>query len=189
MGPACNVWVSVRKLLCCSLTARRVFWFLCCVVDVDVGVDRRQAYVGSSGQSQVGVAPIRDIVKRLTDASQRRVRVIIIGPCKLSPQAKVEIQQEAHKKNIVEYFMEAELLFDITEHTLVPKHEVLTPAEKQALLSKYRLSGLMLPQIKVTDPVARFFGMQAGQVARITRKTKGNATCVTYRIVIAPKML
>jgi DNA-directed RNA polymerase subunit H (RpoH/RPB5) len=47
----------------------------------------------------------------------------------------------------------------------------------------------MLPQIKISDPVARFLGMQAGQVARITRTTRGNATCVTYRIVVAPEIL
>ena len=128
-------------------------------------------------------------MKQLVGTGERRIRVIIIGPCKPSPQAKVEIQHEARRKNIVEYFQEAELLFDITEHSLVPKHEVLTPEQKQALLNKYRLSGLMLPQIKSSDPVARFLGMQAGQVAKITRKTKGSSTCVTYRIVIAPKML
>ena len=47
----------------------------------------------------------------------------------------------------------------------------------------------MLPQIKISDPVARFLGMLAGQIAKITRKTKGKATCVTYRIVVAPKIL
>lgn len=99
------------------------------------------------------------------------------------------IQQEAHRGNIIEYFMEAELMFDITEHSLVPKHEILTKEEKAALFSKYRLNGLMLPQIKSSDPVARFLGMQAGQVAKITRKTKGDGTCITYRIVIAPKIL
>lgn len=85
--------------------------------------------------------------------------------------------------------MESELLFDITEHSLVPLHEVLTPEKKKALLSKYRLNDLMLPQIQNSDPVARFLGMQSGQVTKITRKTKGNATCVTYRVVVAPKII
>lgn len=92
--------------------------------------------MGSSGQSQVGVSPIRSIVEHLLSLS-KKARIIIIGPCKLSPQAKVVIQQEAHKGNVIEYFMESELLFDITEHSLVPKHEILSPPEKKALLDKY----------------------------------------------------
>ena len=136
----------------------------------------------------MGVAPIREIVKGLSDGGNTQIHAIIIGSCKLSPQAKVEIQHEARKGNIIEYFMDEELLFDITEHSLVPKHEVLSDEAKAALLAKYRISGLMLPQIKDSDPVARFLGMRAGQVAKITRKSKGS-TCVTYRIVIAPKML
>ncbi len=147
-----------------------------------------QAFVSGGGQSQVGVAPIRNVITDLL-GGPHKARIIVVGPCKLSPQAKEVVEQFAQKGTIVEYFMEDELLFDITEHSLVPKHEVLTSAEKKALLSKYRLNNLMLPQIQKSDPVARFLGMQSGQVARITRKTKGNATCVTYRIVVAPKLL
>ena len=102
-----------------------------------------KAYVSSSGQSQVGVGPIRTVVEYLHSLAEEsrgnnnnNSRVIIIGPCKLSPQAKNVIQQEARRGNVVEYFMEAELLFDITKHSLVPKHEILTPEQKKALLDK-----------------------------------------------------
>ena len=36
----------------------------------------------------------------------------------------------------LEEFSEADLLVNITHHTLVPKHEVLTPEEKKLLLQK-----------------------------------------------------
>ena len=95
-----------------------------------------QAFVGGTGQSQVGVGPIRSVVLQLVAMSDRKARIIIIGTCKLSPQAKVVILQEAPAGTVVEYFMEAELLFDITQHALVPLHEILTSAEKKALLDK-----------------------------------------------------
>lgn len=36
----------------------------------------------------------------------------------------------------LEEFSESDLLVNITHHTLVPKHEVLTPEEKKLLLQK-----------------------------------------------------
>ncbi len=39
-------------------------------------------------------------------------------------------------KYILEYFLESELLINITEHELVPEHVVLTPDEKQELLAR-----------------------------------------------------
>ena len=36
----------------------------------------------------------------------------------------------------LEEFSEADLLVNITHHTLVPKHEVLAPEDKRALLEK-----------------------------------------------------
>jgi DNA-directed RNA polymerase I, II, and III subunit RPABC1 len=39
-------------------------------------------------------------------------------------------------KYILEQFLESELLINITEHELVPEHVVMTPEEKQELLSR-----------------------------------------------------
>ena len=36
----------------------------------------------------------------------------------------------------LEEFSEADLLVNITHHTLVPRHDVLTPEEKRLLLQK-----------------------------------------------------
>lgn len=39
----------------------------------------------------------------------------------------------------IQIFFQQELLVNITEHELVPKHQVLTDSERSELLKKYRV--------------------------------------------------
>ena len=64
----------------------------------------------------------------------------------------------------IELFDLKEVLVNITEHTLVPKHQVLSEAEKKNVLEKYKMKEGQLPKIQVNDPVARFYGLSRGQV-------------------------
>lgn len=41
---------------------------------------------------------------------------------------------------------------------------VLTPEEKQDILSRYKLKENQLMRIQASDPVARYFGLKRGQV-------------------------
>ena len=83
----------------------------------------------------------------------------------------------------VEGFIEDELVVDITEHELVPDHQLMTPEEKTYLLKQYGLEERQLPRIQKHDPIARYFGAQKGQVFRIVRKSETAGKYVTYRIV------
>lgn len=73
---------------------------------------------------------------------------------------------------------------DITQHFLVPKHEILSEEEKQELLKKYNIKLEDLPKIKITDPAIKHLNPKPGDIVRIIRKSPTAGTSVYYRVVI-----
>ncbi|KAJ3190363.1 DNA-directed RNA polymerases II 24 kDa polypeptide (RNA polymerase II subunit 5) [Gaertneriomyces sp. JEL0708] len=126
----------------------------------------------------VGIKPIRKIAERMV--SQNIFRAIIIYQKNMTPSANKVIQEMA-PKYIMDLFQESELLVNITKHSLVPPHEVLSDAEKKTLLERYRLKESQLPRIHPTDPIARYYGLKRGQVVRIIRPSETAGKYVTYR--------
>lgn len=110
-------------------------------------------------------------------------RAILVVEDKLTSKARTAIA-EIQSKWKIEHFKLSELLVDITEHVLVPKHQVLSEEDKQALLDRYKLQEHQLPRIQLTDPVARFYGMSRGQVVKIVRASETAGRYVTYRLVV-----
>ncbi|EDQ92689.1 uncharacterized protein MONBRDRAFT_31053 [Monosiga brevicollis MX1] len=131
----------------------------------------------------VKVAAIKSLYDRLKSDNLRRA--IIVYQRKVAPVAKshIDILLKEDPPYIVETFAEAELVYNVTRHHLVPHHEILKESEKQQLLERYCVSEDRLPQIQPNDPVCRYFGAQKGQVLRIVRSSQTAGRYVTYRIV------
>jgi DNA-directed RNA polymerase I, II, and III subunit RPABC1 len=96
----------------------------------------------------------------------------------------VRALQEVSSVFVLEHFRDEELLVDITEHELVPQHEVLSEEDKAALLRRYKIREMQLPRIQLGDPVARYYGMTRGQIVKIIRPSETAGRYVSYRIVI-----
>ena len=134
-----------------------------------------------STENKVGVEPIRNISKFMQDEGFQR-SILIVQSGGLTPFARSALQMVEDEYKI-EHFKESELLVDITEHELVPKHVVLKNSEKLELLARYKLKESQLPRLQVNDPVARYFGLVRGEVVKIIRPSETAGRYVTYRIV------
>mmetsp|Transcript_10009 Transcript_10009/g.12626 ORF Transcript_10009/g.12626 Transcript_10009/m.12626 type:complete len:225 (+) Transcript_10009:68-742(+) len=138
-----------------------------------------QLFVFFPEDEKVGVKAIKVYVDRMKDESVKNALLIL--RVDMSPFAKQALQEVSGQCHL-EHFKEAELLVDITEHTLVPEHIVLSQNQKAELLKRYKLKEMQLPRIQPNDPVARYYGMKRGQVVKITRPSETAGRYVTYRI-------
>lgn len=141
--------------------------------------ESNQLFVFFPEDEKVGVKPIKVYTDRMR--AENVGNAIMVLRVDITPFAKQAVQEMSDSFRI-EHFKEAELLVDITNHTLVPEHQVLTPNEKAELLKRYRLKDTQLPRIQPNDPVARYYGMRRGQVVKIIRPSETAGRYVTYRI-------
>lgn len=80
---------------------------------------------------------------------------------------------------------EAEQLFNIMKHELVPEHKILTEEEKKEFFKKYNnITPDQLPQIMNNDPVSISIGAKPGQIVKIVRKSHTAEEAVVYRLVV-----
>jgi DNA-directed RNA polymerase subunit H len=74
--------------------------------------------------------------------------------------------------------------FDVRQHVLVPKHEILSKEEAREVLERYKVAPYQLPLIKSTDPAVKTIGAKPGDILKITRKSPTAGKAVAYRYVI-----
>ena len=75
------------------------------------------------------------------------------------------------------------LLFNITEHELVPPHRVLSEEEDAAIRKKYNIEeDSNMPDISRFSLIAQAIGLRPGQICEILRPSKTAITAKYYRI-------
>lgn len=100
-----------------------------------------------------------------------------------------ELLQEYEQDNSsVQVFHVSQLVFNITHHTLVPKHEIVPRMEVQRLKRKLNIGSLQqLPQIQGTDPVARYLNLKHNDVVRIYRPSNTTLCHICYRACVSTR--
>eukprot|EP00035_Acanthoeca_spectabilis_P021493 m.438536 g.438536 ORF g.438536 m.438536 type:complete len:216 (+) comp18254_c0_seq1:242-889(+) len=138
-------------------------------------------YVFFPDNPTVSTDDISSYFKKMQENSVRRG--IIAYRQKITPMARTGIQ-EMKPSYTLEQFTELELMVNITEHMYVPKHTVLSDADKAIILERYKMTEEQMPRIQESDPISRYFGLVPGQLLKIVRNSPTAGRYVTYRICL-----
>lgn len=128
-------------------------------------------------KEKLGVGCVRQYARLLGKMGIYKAILVSHG---LTPLANRELTAHAVK---LEQFLFKELIVNILEHDLVPKHELLKGAAKQEFFKKFSIDDL--PHILNTDPVVRFLGLKENDVVKITRPDFVAGLYTTYRRVVS----
>jgi DNA-directed RNA polymerase I, II, and III subunit RPABC1 len=83
-----------------------------------------------------------------------------------------------------EIFIEEEMMINIVEHDIVPKHELLTEEEANTFYIDFGCKKKNMPKILHTDPIAKYYNMQPNNICRILRPSAKSGLSASYRLVI-----
>ncbi|XP_065857080.1 DNA-directed RNA polymerase V subunit 5A-like [Euphorbia lathyris] len=131
------------------------------------------------GPSAVKVTTIRVIASQIAN-KESLTSLILILQNQITNQAQKALDLFSFK---IEMFQITDLLVNITKHALKPKHQILTEREKQKLLKKFNIEDKQLPRILKKDAIARYYGLQKGQVVKDSYSGDITESHVTYRCV------
>jgi DNA-directed RNA polymerase subunit H len=79
---------------------------------------------------------------------------------------------------------EKEKSYDIFDHQIVPKHELLSKKEAEQLMQEFHIQPHQLPYIKAADPASHALSAKPGDILRVTRRSATAGEVVVYRYVV-----
>ena len=145
---------------------------------VNISRYKKKALIWSIiNKSTIGVAIVNQLSKKMGDSN---IEIgIIVSSGRYTHAAKIK----AVKRNI-ELIPKTFPAFNIFEHDLVPKHEILTDKEKEQLLLDKKIKPYQFPQIKASDPAAKAIGAKPGDILRIIRESPTAGKFTSFRHVV-----
>ena len=140
-------------------------------------------------KEHLGTTEIKNVYTDMRDLKSKHA--IAIYNSKETPYATTIIRSLKIQGYIIETFAESELQFNLIKHELVPRHIICSTSKRNEILEKYNVTKDQLPQIRTSDPVARFYGMTKGQLIKIVRPAESmpqvhgkKLVDISYRIVV-----
>lgn len=145
---------------------------------IEIPEDKEKAIIWCIlDQATVGIVAMNQLYKVLKEKEIDRAIVITEG-------RYTHAVKTGAKKKKVELLLKSFPVFDIFEHVLVPKHEILPPKERERLLAQFKVKPYQMPQVTSTDPAVKAIGAQPGDVLKIIRKSSTAGEHIAYRYVV-----
>lgn len=118
---------------------------------------------------RIGIQDVRNAQDQFPDK-----RLILVSNGGSTPFLSGRMTNEPMRG--VEVFTTTQLMLNISRHALVPQHTRLETAQVKKILRQLGASSSdALPTLLTTDPVARYYGFEIGDVIRINRRDRGDA--------------
>lgn len=127
------------------------------------------------------VTEIYDIEKILDAKNEDEIIFVITG--KISKNMKQFKNKLFNTKNIfITFYNYKNHIYNILNHSYVPKHIILKKKEKEEILEKFNITkNKELPEIDVYDPIAIRIGLRPGDICKIYRDTTTSIISKYYR--------
>jgi DNA-directed RNA polymerase subunit H len=129
------------------------------------------------GETTVGINSINRLGKAMKDAELEKGIIVTDG-------SYTHAVKQGAKKKKIELLPKTFPAFDIFQHKIVPKQEILSEQEKNELLTKFKVQPYQLPQISSVDPTVKAIGAKPGDVLRITRRSPTAGEHIAFRYVV-----
>jgi DNA-directed RNA polymerase subunit H len=145
---------------------------------VDIPKEKTKAVIWCvPGETTIGITTVNRLQKFMKEEDVERGIIITEG-------RYTQAVRQSAKKRKIELLPKTFPVFDIFEHALVPKHEILTEEERKQVLVHYKVQPYQLPQIKASDPAVKAIGAKPGDILRIIRKSPTAGEHIAYRYVV-----
>jgi len=133
-----------------------------------------QVYAFTDTIQKMNVAEIRERIALMEETKISHCILVYNGT--VTPAVTSVIASAPYLHMTIELFHVGDLLFDITEHVLVPSHILLSMEEAREFKKKY---GDKIPQLLRSDAISRYYNFRKGEIVKVIRRD-GH---IAYRIV------
>jgi len=125
----------------------------------------------------IGIAYVREL-RDLVEEHEAK-KGILVGKGKYTYSAK-----STAPKIKVELIPPTLPTFDIFEHHLVPKSEIVSEELKKELIERYHAKPFQYPWIKSSDPVSIILGAEPGDIIKVVSDSETAGVYESYRYVV-----
>lgn len=150
------------------------------IISKHMTIEKKQIVVIFTPLYNVGINPVRQYVEWMRrNGVTNAVILSMNGPTPFT--MKGLSQDESYRDVKIEFFEYQKLSYCVADHQIQPKQFILSPKNRDAVLKKYGQSD-KFPLIKETDSLAKFYGMEKGDMMKILFTNGAQEYVTRYRV-------